>query len=145
MGRDEGQRGSGQAPGSSLHATLRNSRKQTSMLMCVPAKSLQLCRTSCDPMDCSPTGSSVHGILQTRRLEWVAISTPGGPSWPRHWTRVSFIAGRFFTTEPPGKYLYVYPPPYSRKGLKRLLLKTLGYIINAIECNWRILSREWHA
>ena len=38
------------------------------------AKSLQLCPTLCDPMDCSPPGSSVHGILQARTLEWVAIS-----------------------------------------------------------------------
>ena len=38
------------------------------------AKSLQSCPTLCDPMDCSPPGSSVHGILQARTLEWVAIS-----------------------------------------------------------------------
>jgi len=41
---------------------------------CVRAKSLQLCLTLCDPMDCSPPGSSVHGVLQVRILEWVAIS-----------------------------------------------------------------------
>ena len=41
------------------------------------AKSLQSCPTLCDPMDCSPPGSSVHGILQTRILEWVAILSPG--------------------------------------------------------------------
>ena len=38
------------------------------------AKSLQSCRTLCDPMDCSLPGFSVHGILQARTLEWVAIS-----------------------------------------------------------------------
>ena len=38
------------------------------------AKSLQSCLTLCDPMDCSPPGFSVHGILQARTLEWVAIS-----------------------------------------------------------------------
>ena len=37
-------------------------------------KVTQSCRTLCDPMDCSPPGSSVHGILQARKLEWVAIS-----------------------------------------------------------------------
>ena len=37
----------------------------------------QLCPTLCDPMDCSPPGSSVHGILQSRILEWVAIPSPG--------------------------------------------------------------------
>ena len=39
----------------------------------VCAKSLQLCLTLCNPMDCSPSGSSVHGILQARILEWVAV------------------------------------------------------------------------
>ena len=48
-------------------------------------------------MDCSPPGSSVHGILQARMLEWIAISFFRGSSWPRDWTRVSSIAGRFFT------------------------------------------------
>ena len=38
------------------------------------AKSLQSCPTLCDPMDCSLPGFSVHGILQARTLEWVAIS-----------------------------------------------------------------------
>ena len=41
--------------------------------MCVHAKSLQLCLTLCDPMNCSLPGSSVHGILQARKLEWVAM------------------------------------------------------------------------
>ena len=49
-------------------------------------------------MDCSPPGSSVHGILQARILEWVAIPFSGGSSWPRDWTQVSCIAGLFFTT-----------------------------------------------
>ena len=40
------------------------------------AKSLQSCPTLCDPMDGSPSGSPVPGILQTRTLEWVAISFP---------------------------------------------------------------------
>ena len=43
-------------------------------LLMVHAQSLQLCPTLCDPMDCSLPGSSVHGIFQTRILEWVAIS-----------------------------------------------------------------------
>ena len=41
------------------------------------AKLLQLCTTLCDPMDCSSPGSSVHGILQARILEWVAFPPPG--------------------------------------------------------------------
>ena len=57
----------------------------------------QLCPTLCDRMDCSPPGSSVHGILQARILEWVAISFSRGSSWPGDRTWVSCIAGRFFT------------------------------------------------
>ena len=57
----------------------------------------QSCWTLCDPMDNSLPGSSVHGILQARILEWVAISSSRGSSWPRHRTWVSCIAGRFFT------------------------------------------------
>ena len=45
-----------------------------------------------DPMDCSLPGSLVHGIFQTRVLEWVAVSFSRGPSWPRDWTQVSCIA-----------------------------------------------------
>ena len=56
----------------------------------------QSCPTLWDPMDCSPPGFSVHGILQARILEWVAIPFSRGSSWPRDWTRVSQIAGRFF-------------------------------------------------
>ena len=57
----------------------------------------QSCPTLCDPMDCSLSGSSIHGIFQARVLEWIAISFSRGSSWPRNWTRVSCIAGRCFT------------------------------------------------
>ena len=46
---------------------------------------VQLCPTSCDPMDCSPPGGCVHGILQARILEWVAISFP---RWSSHRSHV---------------------------------------------------------
>ena len=49
----------------------------------VCAKSIQLCLTLCDPMDCSPPGSSVHGILRARILEWVALPSFRGSSQPR--------------------------------------------------------------
>jgi len=51
----------------------------------------------CNPMDCSPPGSSIHGIFQARVLEWVVISFSRGSSWPRDQTQVSHIAGRHFT------------------------------------------------
>ena len=66
----------------------------------------QLCLTLCDPVDCSLPGSSVHGLLQARILEWVAISFSRGPSQLRDWTHVFCIVGRrffFLTTEPSGK------------------------------------------
>ena len=44
------------------------------------AKSLQSCSSPCDPMDCSPSGSSVHGILQARILDWVAMPSSRGSS-----------------------------------------------------------------
>ena len=52
---------------------------------------------SCDTTDCSSPGSSVHGILQARILEWVAIPFSRGSSRPRGWTQVSRIAGGFCT------------------------------------------------
>ena len=61
----------------------------------------QSCPTLCDPMDYSPPGSSVHGILQARKPEWIAIPFSRGSSRPRdqtHISCVSCIAGRFFTT-----------------------------------------------
>ena len=57
----------------------------------------QSCPTLCDPMDCNPPGSSVHGILQARILEWGAISLSRSSSLPRDWARVSCMAGRRFT------------------------------------------------
>ena len=65
--------------------TTMNSEK----LHCVP--------TLCDPVDCSFPGSSVHGILQARILEWVAISFSRGSSWPRDWTSISCIGDGFLT------------------------------------------------
>ena len=56
------------------------------------AQSLQSCPTLWDPMDCSNPGSSVHGILQTWILEWVAISFSRGSSRPRDQTQVYFIS-----------------------------------------------------
>ena len=61
---------------------------------CLVSKS---CQTLCNPVDCSPPGSSVRGILQTRMLEWVAILFSRASSRSRDWTQISCIAGRFFT------------------------------------------------
>jgi len=60
--------------------------------MYMHAKLLQLCLAHCDPKDCSPPVSSVHGILWARRLEWVASSPPGESSQPRDRTHDSCIS-----------------------------------------------------
>ena len=58
----------------------------------MPACSVaQSCLTLCNPTECSPPGSSVHGILQERILHWVAISLSRGSSLPRNWTWISCI------------------------------------------------------
>ena len=57
----------------------------------VHAKSFQLCLTLCNPVDCSPPGSSVHGILQARILEWGAMPFSGGSSPLRDRTRISYV------------------------------------------------------
>ena len=66
-----------------------------SLLVCV--SHTRMCPTLCDPTDCSPPSSSVHGILQARILEWVVIPFSRGSSQPRDRTQVSSISGRFFT------------------------------------------------
>ena len=68
----------------------------------------QLCSTLCDPMDYSSPGSSVHGILQARILEWVAMPFSRGSIQPRDGTQVSHIAGRFF--------IILYHPYHSLPG-----------------------------
>ena len=64
----------------------------------VNVKVARLCPTLCNPMDCSPPGSSISGILQARILEWVAFPFSSGSSQPGNWSRVSCIAGGFFTS-----------------------------------------------
>ena len=73
----------------------------------------QSCLTPCDPVDCNPPGSSVHGILLARILEWVAILFSRGSSQPGDRTWVSGIVGRFdsLPSGPPGKphcYIFTY-------------------------------------
>jgi len=73
---------------------------------CMYEKLLYLHLTLCNPMECSPSGSSVHWILQAKIVEWVAMPYSRGSFQPRDQTcdfRDSCIAGWFFTTKPPGK------------------------------------------
>ena len=83
-----------------------------SFFLCVCTKSIQSCPTLCHLMDRSPPGTSVHGILQARILEWVAMTSSRGSSRPRDRTCVSCdscTAGRFFTAEPREFLLHLIP------------------------------------
>ena len=62
------------------------------LFLCCCAKSFQLCLTLCNSMDCSPPGSSAHGILQARILEWVVISFSRGSSQPRNLIGFSYVS-----------------------------------------------------
>ena len=63
----------------------------------IKVKVTQSCLTLCNPMDCSLPGSSVHRLLQTRILEWVAVPFSRGSSQARDRTHISHTADRFFT------------------------------------------------
>ena len=76
------------------------------------AKLLQSCPTLCNPMDCSLPGSSVHGILQAKILEWVAMLSSRGSSQPRDQTHVSYVSciGRrvlYHKGNPGSLYIYI--------------------------------------
>ena len=64
--------------------------------------------TLCDPMDCSPSGSSVHEIVQERILEWVTIPFPGDLPNTRVELRSPSLQEDSLPCEPPGKPLFVY-------------------------------------
>ena len=80
-------------------------------MYCMHAKSLQSCLTLCNPMDHSPLGSSVPGILQARLLEWTAMPTFRGSAQPRDPTRASCVYLHWqvgsLSLAQPGKLNYV--------------------------------------
>ena len=84
-------------------ATERHQFKLTKQSSCQSLLVAQLCPTFCDPMDCSPPGSSVHGILQAAMLEWIAIPFSRVSSQPRDQACVSCSAGGAFRCKLPGK------------------------------------------
>ena len=82
----------------------------------------------CNPMDCNLPGFSVHGVFQTRILEQVAISFSRGSSRPRDWACVSWVscmAGRCFTTEPPGKPKFLRYQSFT--SILQTLLRNKGF------------------
>ena len=98
------------------------------------ASSLQACLTPCSPMDCGPSGSSVHGILQARILEWLAISSSRGSSCLQDQTWIfcgSRIAGRFFTTGPLGKTYWSVACHFFSPFTDKLWLCRCGDFLNS--------------
>ena len=102
----------------------------SSTVLCLVTQS---CSTLCEPMDCSPPGFLSMGILQARILEWVAMPSTRGSSWPRDQTLISWIASRFFKSEPPGK------PKNTEVGS----LSLLQGIFPTQESNWGLLHCRW--
>ena len=79
---------------------------ENKLMVAVLGSGTQACLILCDPMDRGPPGFSVHGMLQARITEWVAISSSRGSSWLRDQTLVfcvSFISSQTFNTESPEK------------------------------------------
>ena len=86
------------------HISCDTDRGQFCLILASCCLIAESCPALCDPVDCSPPGSSVHGILQARILEWAAVSVSRGCSQPRDQTHISCTGRRvLFTAEPPGK------------------------------------------
>ena len=103
----------------------KSKEKKGSARMC--AKSLQSCPTLCNPVDCSPPGSSVHEILQARILERVAMPSSRRSSWPRDWTCVLHFRQILYPlSHPPKKGRAPFKEPYF--PLKRWRLDTGSHI-----------------
>ena len=80
---------------SSHQVTKASGNSSTYLCVCLVTQS---CLTLCDPMDYSPPGSSLHGLLQARILEKVAMPSTRGSFQPRDCTQIPCVTGRFFTT-----------------------------------------------
>ena len=117
----------------------------------VLVKSLQLCLTLCKLIDCSPAGSSVHGILQARILEWTAMPSSRGSSSSRGWTHSSYVSciGRFFTTSVTCEahiliLLHAFYPAVCYLHLKRFHTITFDLIIIKIMwTTWNTVLLIW--
>ena len=125
----------------------------TSMCACVYMHA-RLYPTFCHSMNFSPPGSSIHGILQARILEWVAIPFSKGSSQSRERTHISCVsctASRFFTTEPRGK-LKVHKVLWERAEVLHNYPSTRedgedfpgGSNIRESTCSAGDLGREYH-
>ena len=94
-------------------------------------------------MDCSLPGSSVRGILQARRLQWVAVLSSRGSSWPRDWTRVSHVSCI-------GRWVFFYhqttwkpSPPIALKGFSQLSSSLEVFLADAVSSRASQVARWW--
>ena len=90
----------------------------------------QSCSTLCNPMDCGPPGSSVHGILLARILEWIAMPSSRGSSQPRDRIHISFISciGRWVLYH----YHHLVSPPKSESVSHSVVSDSLGSSVHEI-------------
>ena len=104
---------------------------------------VQSCLTLCDPMDCNPPGSSVHGIFHARIQDWVAIPFSRGFSQSRDWTRSPTLQVDSLPAQPQGKpkntrvdnlslLQHIFPTQESSWGLPhcRRILYQLSYLVS---------------
>ena len=99
------------------------------------ALSLQLRLTLCSPMDCSPPGSSVHGVLQARILDWVSMPSSRGSSQPRNHTYICLLHWQAGSSQlvPLGKPI-TFKGSLQKESNRRFLFE--GRIIPSCGCDW---------
>ena len=115
--------------------------------LCLVAQS---CPALCHPMDCSPLGSSVRGILQARILEWAAISSSRGSSWPRNRTCVSCIVRRILyhwaTSETPQlRFTEKLKPSNQSHFIEELFLSKQGWALKTFSDVYNRFNSCWPA
>ena len=113
-----------------------------SIIWCIRAKSLQSCWTLCDPMGCNLPGSSVHGILQARILEWIVM--PSSRDLPNSGIKPEslmspVLAGRFFSTK--ATYLHLKKIPSKLCPIFHIPFLTLHQWGSGTHINFLTLSQ----
>ena len=104
------------------------------------SKVTQSCPSLCDPVDCSPPGSSVHGILQARILEWVAISFSRESSQPGIEPTSPAMQADTLTSEPPGMSLPL--PKYEIKSIKNFTIALVVTMENTTSLIYQVNRKD---
>ena len=109
------------------------------MHACVHAKSLQPCRSLCNPLDCSPPSCSVCGILQARIPEWVACPLPGESSRPRGRSHFSYVSCIGRQKQPGNPILYIQAHLiFSFDTLSRICVSTHIHVAESLRVQLKI-------